>query len=57
MNKIIKRLAVIGCFLNILAMILVWFMSDIITLKVCCFLWIFASLMSNIDEIRRDFNE
>lgn len=55
MNKTIKRLAVIGCFLNILAMALVWFMSDIITLKVCCFLWIFASLMSNIDEIRRGF--
>ncbi|EPB8173094.1 hypothetical protein ACRTAL_002269 [Clostridium perfringens] len=55
MSKTIKILSIIQCFLDILAMALVWFMSDITTLKVCCFLWIFATLMSNIREIRRGF--
>lgn len=57
MSKTIKILSIIQCFLDILAMVLVWFMTDISTLKVCCFLWIFATLMSNIREIRRGFNE
>lgn len=55
MSKTIKILSIIQCFLDILAMVFVWFMTDISTLKVCCFLWIFATLMSNIREIRRGF--
>ncbi|MGL6184724.1 MAG: hypothetical protein ACRC1T_05030 [Clostridium chrysemydis] len=53
MSKAIKIISIIGCFLDILAMISVWFVDDLNTLKIACFLWIFLSFGNNIRDFKR----
>ncbi|MFY8262993.1 hypothetical protein ACOT7R_08855 [Clostridium perfringens] len=51
MNKIIKRLHVLFLCLEVLCMILVWFESNISTLKIGCFCWIICSFMNDLSEV------
>lgn len=53
MNKIIKRLSIINIFTNILSIMLIWFTNNLIILRICCFLWVLCSLITNIDDIKR----
>lgn len=51
MNKTIKTLSIIGIFIDIWAIISVWFVNDLNILRICCFLWILGSFINNINDI------
>lgn len=52
MKNIIKIISIIGCFLNIFAMISVCFVDNLNILRLVCFLWISVSLQNNFRDLR-----
>lgn len=52
-SKIIKTISIIGCLLDIFAMISVWFVNNLNILRLACFLWILVSLQNNFRDFKR----
>jgi hypothetical protein len=51
MSKIIKRLHTLLLFIEVLCMILVWFQSNISTLKISCFCLIICVFINDLSEV------